>query len=59
MLWSIILFSAASFDLDPAWKPARDPLIDARAGKVQCHDADPVARAHARGHLAGLDADLA
>ncbi|HEY0596779.1 hypothetical protein [Sphingopyxis sp.] len=44
MLWPIILLSAATFDLDPAWKPARDPLVDARAGKIQCHDADPAAR---------------
>ncbi len=49
MLWPVILLSAATFDLDPAWKPARDPLIDARAGKIQCHDADP-AGAHLPHH---------
>lgn len=44
MLWPLILLSTATLELDPAWKPAADPLAPAREGKIQCHDPDSAAR---------------
>jgi hypothetical protein len=41
---ALLLLSGTTFDIDPAYKPVRDPLADARAGKIQCHDPDPAAR---------------
>lgn len=43
--FALMLFAGADFGLDPAWKPVADPLAPARAGKIQCHDPDPAARA--------------
>lgn len=41
---ALLLLSGASFDIDPAYKPVRDQLAEARGGKVQCHDPDTAAR---------------
>ncbi|UKK83454.1 hypothetical protein L7H23_12885 [Sphingopyxis sp. BSN-002] len=29
-----------TFDIDPSYKPVKDPLAPARAGKIQCHEPD-------------------
>lgn len=44
LLAMLLLVSGTNFDIDPAYKPVRDQLAEARAGKVQCHDPDPAAR---------------
>jgi len=44
MLAMLLLVPGASFDIDPAYKPVRDPLADARAGRIQCHDPDTAER---------------
>ncbi|MHA4835102.1 hypothetical protein [Sphingopyxis sp. MSC1_008] len=44
LLAMLLLVSGTGFDIDPAYKPVRDQLAEARAGKVQCHDPDPAAR---------------
>ncbi|MBN8846448.1 MAG: hypothetical protein J0H88_24710 [Sphingomonadales bacterium] len=38
------LLLMTTFDIDPAYKPVKDPLAPARAGKVQCHEPDEIAR---------------
>jgi hypothetical protein len=38
------LMLMTTFDIDPAYKPVKDPLAPARAGKVQCHEPDPAAK---------------
>lgn len=43
LLAALLLVSGTGFDIDPAWKPVRDPLADARAGRVQCHEPDTAA----------------
>lgn len=44
MLAALLLLSGPNFDLDPAYKPVGDPLAEARAGRIQCHDPDIAAR---------------
>lgn len=44
LLAALLLVSGATFDIDPAYKPVKDQLAEARAGKFQCHDPDTAAR---------------
>lgn len=44
LIAALLLVSGTTFDIDPAYKPVRDPLADARAGKIQCHEPDTAAR---------------
>lgn len=44
MLAALLLLSGTTFDIDPAYKPVKDPLADARGGKIQCHEPDTAAR---------------
>lgn len=38
------LLLMTSFAIDPAYKPVKDPLAPARAGKIQCHEPDLAAK---------------
>ena len=44
LMAALLLVSGTSFDIDPAYKPVKDQLADARAGKIQCHDPDTAER---------------
>lgn len=43
LLAALLLVSGTAFDIDPAYKPVKDQLAEARAGKIQCHDPDTAA----------------
>jgi hypothetical protein len=47
LLALLLLVPGTGFDIDPAYKPVRDQLADARAGEIQCHDPDTAARTSA------------
>jgi hypothetical protein len=44
LLAALLLISGTTVDIDPAYKPVRDPLAAAKTGQIQCHDPDPDAR---------------
>jgi hypothetical protein len=44
LIAALLLLSGPGFDLDPAYKPVKDPLAPSRAGKVQCHEPDTAAK---------------
>ena len=44
LIAALLLMSGTTFDLDPAYKPIKDQLAPARAGKRQCHEPDVAAR---------------
>lgn len=44
LIAALLLVSGTDFDIDPAYKPVKDPLAPARAGKLQCHEPDTAAR---------------
>lgn len=42
--FALMLLSGTGFDIDPAYQPVRDQLAPARAGQIQCHEPDTIAR---------------
>ncbi|RYD42102.1 MAG: hypothetical protein EOP63_13865 [Sphingomonadales bacterium] len=44
LLAMLLLVSGTNFDIGPAYRPVKDQLAEARAGKIQCHDPDTAAR---------------
>lgn len=44
LIAALLLMSGTTFDIDPAYRPVKDQLAPARAGKVQCHEPDTLAR---------------
>lgn len=44
LIAAMLFLPGTDFGLDPSYKPVKDQLVEARAGKIQCHEPDPDAR---------------